>query len=109
MKIIGLLISGGDVLGMNVVIRVVVRLVIYYGCKVYGINRGYKGLLEEDLIEMNLFFVGDIIYRGGIILKFFRCEEFKIEEGRLKVVKIFKKYKIDCLVVIGGDGLFVGV
>ena len=76
MKTIGLLTSGGDAPGMNAAIRAVVRSAIYYGCKVYGIN----------------------------ILKSSRCEEFKTEEGRLKAVKILKKYKIDCLVVIGGDG-----
>lgn len=108
MKTIGVLTSGGDAPGMNAAIRAVVRSAIYYGCKVYGINRGYKGLLEEDLEEMNLSSVGDIIQRGGTILKSSRCEEFKTEEGRLKGVKILKKYKIDCLVVIGGDGSFNG-
>ncbi len=108
MKTIGILTSGGDAPGMNAAIRAVVRSAIYYGCKVYGINRGYKGLLEEDLVEMNLSSVGDIIHRGGTILKSSRCEEFKTEEGRLKGVKVLKKYKIDCLVVIGGDGSFNG-
>ncbi|MGL5328753.1 MAG: 6-phosphofructokinase [Peptostreptococcaceae bacterium] len=108
MKTIGILTSGGDAPGMNAAIRAVVRSAIYYGCKVYGINRGYKGLLEEDLEEMNLSSVGDIIHRGGTILKSSRCEEFKTEEGRLKGVKVLKKYKIDCLVVIGGDGSFNG-
>ena len=108
MKTIGILTSGGDAPGMNAAIRAVVRSAIYYGCKVYVINRGYKGLLEEDLVEMNLSSVGDIIHRGGTILKSSRCEEFKTEEGRLKGVKVLKKYKIDCLVVIGGDGSFNG-
>ena len=108
MKTIGILTSGGDAPGMNAAIRAVVRSAIYYGCKVYGINRGYKGLLEEDLEEMNLSSVGDIIHRGGTMLKSSRCEEFKTEEGRLKGVKVLKKYKIDCLVVIGGDGSFNG-
>ena len=93
---------------MNAAIRAVVRSAIYSGCKVYGINRGYKGLLEEDLEEMNLSSVGDIIHRGGTILKSSRCEEFKTEEGRLRGVQVLKKYKIDCLVVIGGDGSFNG-
>ena len=108
MKTIGILTSGGDAPGMNAAIRAVVRSAIYYGCKVYGINRGYKGLLEEDLIEMNLSSVGDIIHRGGTILKSSRCEEFKTEEGRKLGVKVLKKYGIDCLVVIGGDGSFNG-
>ena len=108
MKTIGILTSGGDAPGMNAAIRAVVRSAIYYGCKVYGINRGYKGLLEEDLIEMNLSSVGDIIHRGGTMLKSSRCEEFKTEEGRKLGVKVLKKYGIDCLVVIGGDGSFNG-
>ena len=108
MKTIGILTSGGDAPGMNAAIRAVVRSAIYYGCKVYGINRGYKGLIESDLVEMNLSSVGDIIHRGGTILKSSRCEEFKTEEGRQKAVKILKKYNIDCLVVIGGDGSFRG-
>ena len=108
MKTIGILTSGGDAPGMNAAIRAVVRSAIYYGCKVYGINRGYKGLIESDLVEMNLSSVGDIIHRGGTILKSSRCEEFKTEEGRQKAVKILKKHNIDCLVVIGGDGSFRG-
>ena len=108
MKTIGILTSGGDAPGMNAAIRAVVRSAIYYGCKVYGINRGYKGLIESDLVEMNLSSVGDIIHRGGTILKSSRCEEFKTEEGRQKAVKILKKHNIDCLFVIGGDGSFRG-
>ena len=108
MKTIGILTSGGDAPGMNAVIRAVVRSSIYYGCKVYGINKGYKGLLEEDLEELNLSSVGDIVHRGGTILKSSRCLEFKTEEGRLKGVEVLKKYKIDGLVIIGGDGSFRG-
>ena len=108
MKTIGILTSGGDAPGMNAAIRAVVRSAIYYGCKVYGINRGYKGLIEDDVQEMNLSSVGDIIHRGGTILKSSRCEEFKTEEGRKIAVKVLKKYGIDCLVVIGGDGSFNG-
>ena len=108
MKTIGILTSGGDAPGMNAAIRAVVRSAIYYGCKVYGINRGYKGLIESDLVEMDLSSVGDIIHRGGTILKSSRCEEFKTEEGRQKAVKILKKHGIDCLVVIGGDGSYRG-
>lgn len=108
MKTIGILTSGGDAPGMNAAIRAVVRSAIYYGCKVYGINRGYKGLIEGDIKEMNLSSVGDIIHRGGTILKSSRCEEFKTEEGRKLGVKVLKKYGIECLVVIGGDGSFNG-
>lgn len=107
-KTIAILTSGGDAPGMNAAIRAVVRSSIYYGCKVYGINRGYKGLIEGDLFEMNLSSVGDIIQKGGTILKSSRCEEFKTEEGRAIGVEVLKKYGIDCLVVIGGDGSFNG-
>ena len=69
MKSLAVLTSGGDAPGMNAAIRAVVRSAIYYGCKVYGINRGYKGLIEDDVQEMNLSSVGDIIHRGGTILK----------------------------------------
>lgn len=107
-KTIAILTSGGDAPGMNAAIRAVVRSSIYYGCKVYGINRGYKGLIEGDLFEMDLSSVGDIIQKGGTILKSSRCEEFKTEEGRTIGVQVLKKYGIDCLVVIGGDGSFNG-
>lgn len=108
MKTIGVLTSGGDAPGMNAAIRAVVRTAIYYGYKVYGINRGYKGLLEEDMQEMGLSSVGDIIQRGGTILKSSRCDEFKTEEGRDKAVEILEKYGIEYLIVIGGDGSFRG-
>ncbi len=108
MKTIGILTSGGDAPGMNAAVRAVVRSAIYYGCKVYGINRGYKGLIEEDIYEMDLSSVGDIIQKGGTVLKSSRCEEFKTEEGRAIGVKVLKKYGIDYLVVIGGDGSFNG-
>ena len=108
MKTIGVLTSGGDAPGMNAAVRAVVRTAIYHGCKVYGINRGYKGLIEEDIKEMDLSSVGDIIQRGGTILKSSRCEEFKTEEGRAIGVSVLNKFGIDCLVVIGGDGSFNG-
>ncbi len=108
MKTIGVLTSGGDAPGMNAAIRAVVRSAIYYGYKVLGINRGYRGILEEDIEEMGLSSVGDIIQRGGTILKSSRCEEFKTEEGRVKAVEVLEKYGIDYLIVIGGDGSFRG-
>ena len=108
MKTIGVLTSGGDAPGMNAAVRAVVRTAIYHGCKVYGINRGYKGLIEEDIKEMDLSSVGDIIQRGGTVLKSSRCEEFKTEEGRAIGVSVLNKFGIDCLVVIGGDGSFNG-
>ncbi len=108
MKAIGLLTSGGDAPGMNAAIRAVVRTAIYYGYKVYGIQRGYKGLLEEDIFEMDLSSVGDIIQRGGTILKSSRCDEFRTPEGREKAVEILQNYGIESLIVIGGDGSFNG-
>ncbi len=108
MKTIAILTSGGDAPGMNAAVRAVVRSAIYHGCKVYGINRGYKGLIEDDIFEMDLSSVGDIIQRGGTILKSSRCEEFKTEEGRAIGVKTLNKYGIECLVVVGGDGSFHG-
>lgn len=108
MKAIGILTSGGDAPGMNAAIRAVVRTAIYYGYKVYGIEKGYKGLLNEEIIEMDLSSVGDIIQRGGTILKSSRCDEFRTEEGRQKAVEILEKFGIENLVVIGGDGSFNG-
>lgn len=108
MKKIAVLTSGGDAPGMNAAIRAVVRYGIYNKCKVYGVNRGYKGLIEGDLTEMTLSSVGDIIHRGGTILRSARCEEFKSEEGRQKAANVLKVFGIDGLIVIGGDGTFTG-
>ena len=108
MKAIGILTSGGDAPGMNAAIRAVVRSAIYYGYKVYGIEKGYKGLLNEEFIEMDLSSVGDIIQRGGTILKSSRCDEFRTPEGREKAAEILKEKGISSLVVIGGDGSFTG-
>ncbi|KXZ40453.1 6-phosphofructokinase [Alkalithermobacter thermoalcaliphilus JW-YL-7 = DSM 7308] len=108
MKKIAVLTSGGDSPGMNAAIRAVVRSAIYHGCKVYGVNRGYRGLIDGDLFEMDLASVGDIIHRGGTILRSARCEEFKTEEGRKKAVNVLNVFGIDGLVVIGGDGSFQG-
>lgn len=108
MKAIGILTSGGDAPGMNAAIRAVVRSAIYYGYKVYGIEKGYRGLLDEEITEMNLSSVGDIIQRGGTILKSSRCDEFRTAEGREKAVEILENYGIESLVVIGGDGSFTG-
>lgn len=108
MKAIGILTSGGDAPGMNAAIRAVVRTAIYYGYKVYGIEKGYKGLLDEEFIEMDLSSVGDIIQRGGTVLKSSRCDEFKTPEGREKAVEILENYGIGSLIVIGGDGSFTG-
>ena len=105
---IGVLTSGGDAPGMNAAIRAVVRTAIAAGKTVKGICRGYAGLLDEDIIDMDTTSVSDIIQRGGTILYTDRCEEFKTEAGQKKGAEICKKYGIDGIVVIGGDGSFQG-
>ena len=107
-KTIGVLTSGGDAPGMNAAIRAVVRKAISAGKTVKGIQRGYKGLLEEEIFEMSPRDVSDTIQRGGTILRTARCEEFVTEEGQKKGAEICKKHGIDGLVAIGGDGTYRG-
>lgn len=107
-KTIGVLTSGGDAPGMNAAIRAVVRAGCELGMKVYGIKRGYKGLMKDDMELMNLRTVSDIINRGGTILYSARCPEFNTEEGMQKAIDTCKKRGIEGLVVIGGDGSFRG-
>ena len=105
---IGVLTSGGDAPGMNAAIRAVVRTAIARGKKVKGIKKGYNGLLNEEIIDMDAKSVADIIQRGGTILQTARCMEFMTEEGQKRGAKVCKKHGIDGLVVIGGDGSFRG-
>ena len=105
---IGVLSSGGDAPGMNAAIRAVVRTALANGLKVKGIRRGYSGLLDEDIFDMDAKSVSDIIQRGGTMLFTARCPEFMTKEGQDKGAYICKKHKIDGLVVIGGDGSFNG-
>ena len=105
---IGVLTSGGDAPGMNAAIRAVVRQACANGKKVKGIRRGYQGLLEEDIIDMQRESVSDIVDKGGTILFTARCSEFRTEDGQRKGAEICKKHGIDGLVVIGGDGCFAG-
>jgi len=107
-KTIGVLTSGGDAPGMNAAIRAVVRTAIASGLNVKGIRRGYTGLLEEDIVDMNARSVADIIQRGGTILYTARCPEFMTANGQDKGADICRKHGIDGLVVIGGDGSFQG-
>lgn len=107
-KKIGVLTSGGDSPGMNAAIRAVVRTGIYYGLDVYGIMRGYSGLVENDIFKMESRSVANIIQRGGTFLKTSRCNEFLTKEGREKAYKNLKKHGIEGLVIIGGDGSFRG-
>jgi 6-phosphofructokinase 1 len=105
---IGVLTSGGDSPGMNAAIRAVVRTGIYYGLEVYGIMRGYQGMIDDDITKMEGKSVANIIQRGGTVLKTARCKEFFEYEGRKKAYDNLKKRGIDGLVIIGGDGSFRG-
>lgn len=107
-KTIGVLTSGGDAPGMNAAVRAVVRTAIAYGCQVKGIQKGYSGLLEEEIIDLYAGSVSDIINRGGTFLYTARCEEFRTPEGQKKGADICRKHGIDSVVVIGGDGSFQG-
>ena len=105
---IGVLTSGGDSPGMNAAIRAVAREAMYNKCKVIGIQRGYKGLLNEEFKEMKSIYVAGIIQMGGTILGTARCPEFKEEEVQQKAADICRKHGIDGIVVIGGDGSYRG-
>lgn len=107
-KTIGVLTSGGDAPGMNAAVRAVVRTALARGLNVRGIRRGYHGLLREEIIDMTKTDVSDIIQRGGTILQTARSQQMRTEEGQQKAAAILKKYGIQGLVVIGGDGSFAG-
>ncbi len=105
---IGVMTSGGDSPGMNACIRAVVRTGIYHQLEVYGITRGYSGMIDNDIQRMDSRSVANIIQRGGTILKTARCKEFMTPEGRAKAYNNLKSHGIDGLVIIGGDGSFKG-
>ncbi len=107
-KTIGVLTSGGDAPGMNAAIRAVVRTALARGKQVRGVMKGYQGLLNEEIEDMEKIGVSSIIQRGGTILGTARSMEFKTEEGQKKGAEICRKHGIDGLVVIGGDGSFRG-
>ena len=108
MKTIGVLTSGGDAPGMNAAIRAVVRTAISLGMNVKGIRRGYNGLIEGDIIDMDVRSVSDIIHRGGTFLYTARSPRFRTEEGVNEAIANCKKFGIDGIAVIGGDGSFKG-
>ncbi len=108
MQRIGVLTSGGDSSGMNAAIRAIVRKAIYHGIEVLGIRRGYTGFIEADLFPMDLGSVADIIHRGGTILRTARSEAFTTPAGRKKAYENVKRFNLQGLVVIGGDGSFRG-
>ena len=107
-KTIGILTSGGDAPGMNAAIRAVCRKALYNGVKVKGIKKGYQGLLNEEIIDMERKDVSDTIQRGGTVLGTARCTEFRTLEGQEKGAEICRKHGIDGIVVIGGDGSYRG-
>lgn len=107
-RTIGVLTSGGDAPGMNAAVRAVVRTALAKGLEVRGIRRGYHGLLREEIIDITARDVADIIQRGGTILQTARSQQMRTEEGQRKAAAVLKKYGIQGLVVIGGDGTFAG-
>lgn len=107
-KSIAVMTSGGDAPGMNAAIRAVVRAGLSFGVKVYGIKRGYEGMIDGDIIPMESYSVSNIIQRGGTILKSARSDRFRTEEGRKLAFEQLKKHQIDAVVAIGGDGTFSG-
>ncbi len=108
MNTIGVLTSGGDAPGMNAAVRAVVRTAIALGMKVKGIRRGYNGLIEGDIIDLDVRSVSDIIHRGGTVLYTARSPRFKTEEGMKEAIDNCKKHGIEGIVVIGGDGSYRG-
>jgi len=105
---IGVLTSGGDAPGMNAAIRAVVRTGIYNGLEVYGVKKGYNGLINGDIELMDARSVGEILQKGGTILQTARCLEFKEQEGQNKAIETAKEFGLDGLIVVGGDGSFRG-
>ena len=108
MKRIGLLTSGGDAPGMNATIRAVVRSAIYFGMEVYGVERGYAGLITDEVVPLEMRSVSNIVQLGGTKLRTARCLEMLTKEGQERAVKTLEKHEIEGLVVIGGDGSFRG-
>lgn len=109
LKRIGVFTSGGDAPGMNAAIRAVVRAAIYYRREVFGIMRGYEGMIEGDIVKLGARSVGNILQRGGTILKSARSQAFRTPEGRKNAFDQLQKQGIDSLIAIGGDGSFTGL
>jgi 6-phosphofructokinase 1 len=108
MKRIGVLTSGGDAPGMNAAVRAVVRTACYQGCEIFGIYRGYQGMIEGHIVALSARSVSGIINRGGTILRSARCKAFYEAEGRAQAAEQLQKHGIEGLVVIGGDGSYHG-
>ena len=107
-KKIGVLTSGGDAPGMNAAVRAVVRSSVYNNIECFGIYKGYQGMIEGSIKQLNARSVNNIINKGGTVLKTARCQDFYKKEGRKEAYSKIKEYEIDALVVIGGDGSFTG-
>ncbi|GHU85049.1 ATP-dependent 6-phosphofructokinase [Clostridia bacterium] len=107
-KKVGVLTSGGDAPGMNAAIRAIVRSAELEGYEVYGVERGYQGLIDGEIKRLTSLSVTDIIHKGGTFLYSGRCEEFRTPEGRLKAKASCQKFGIDVLIVLGGDGSLEG-
>lgn len=108
MKRLAVLTSGGDAPGMNAAVRAVVRTALSMGCEIYGIYRGYQGVLDNDMMPMTSSSVSGIILHGGTMLKTARCKAFFERENQEKAAQILKDRGIDGLVVVGGDGSIQG-
>ncbi|SOD92299.1 6-phosphofructokinase [Spirosoma fluviale] len=108
MKRVAVFTSGGDAPGMNACIRAVVRGAVYHGIEVFGIRRGYSGMINGDIFQMSSHSVSNIVQRGGTILKSARSKEFMTPEGRAKAYEQLQKFDIEGLVAIGGNGTFTG-
>ena len=108
MKKIGILTSGGDAPGMNAAIRAAVRGGIYHGLKVLGIERGFDGLIEGEIKEMNVSSVSDILHKGGTMLRTARSEKFMTDEGFKRALNMIDSFSIEGLIIIGGDGSMMG-
>lgn len=108
MKKIAVLTSGGDAPGMNAAIRAIVRSGIFYGMEVYGVYRGYRGLINDEYAHLEMRSVSDIIQRGGTMLMTARCEEFVTNDGQDKAIENIKRQGIEGVIVLGGDGSFMG-
>ncbi|HEY9047371.1 MAG TPA: 6-phosphofructokinase [Ohtaekwangia sp.] len=106
---IGVFTSGGDAPGMNAAIRAVVRACTYYQVDCVGVMRGYEGMIEGDFEQLDARWVGNILQRGGTVLKSARSKEFRTPEGRLKALGKLRSEGIDALIAIGGDGTFTGL
>ncbi len=106
---IGVFTSGGDAPGMNAALRAVVRAAIYYNLEVFGIMRGYEGMVDGEIVKLGARSVGNILQRGGTILKTARSEAFRTKEGRVKAFQNIRKNGIEGLIAIGGDGTFTGL